>query len=340
MTTPIPDAVRPSPKLSPRATRAWQLLRSRATVHCTDCKLDIRAFEDLQRCGLAAVTRLPHQQWVAELGPAHKEILEVTVPTGAPEPPSPVDDDLLRLRIRSEPLRVVGQVSRGHHFDIEPVLDDGDLVGWAFRTLHPSGSGLVYGWVSVDAQACSSWSTARQEAASELRTAHREEAAHSAAARAAAVAVHPGPHCFQPVYRQEQLLGYTLRLALRTTGACTWVTSDGSVVARRILQYREEAAAALTAYLDTLPGLSTDEDARAAARRSFPQAYNLLRAYQCDDAQQLLGWIFCVPDERGRHRFGWIATTGRTCAELTSDRPSACGYLAGEHVLNTPWTTR
>ncbi|MHA6757304.1 hypothetical protein [Streptacidiphilus sp. PAMC 29251] len=272
-----PPAVRPPRPLSPPATRAWQTLRAKAVVHSWDTTLHLRDFQELQRHGRAVVTRFSIHAWVAELGPSYKEVLEVTVPNGTPQPPPPVADDLLRLRVPSEPLHVAGRHSRGRDFDVQPVLEAEDLAGWVYRTPDPGGSGLVFGWVSVDAQSCGTWSASRKEATAALRTARRIEAEQTATGRAAAACVHPGPHCFKPVRNDAgQLLGHTFRLSRQTTNACAWVTPGGTV-SRRIHQYHEEAAAAMKAHLDAAPGLTDDEDARGSALRAFPCAYNLIR---------------------------------------------------------------
>lgn len=317
------------------------MLRARTVVHSWDSPLsqDAGAFKELQREGLAVVTNLPSRCWVAELGDHDKEVLEAAVPT-LPLGVGAVDEELLRMRMREEPMREAGRASYSRNFDTKPIAPAaaGQMAGWTFRTLHPRGSGLVYGWVSLDARTCSSWSTTEAEAAADLLLAREAELAATGAARTAANAVHPGPHCFRPVHQGDLLLGYTFRLTLTTTGACAWVTADGSTVGRRVHQYPEEAAASLAAYLRPAGRLAED-DARTAARRVFPRAYNLLRVYRSDGRQSLLGWAFHLAAPLENPRFGWITAGGRLCDAPVGDRDQACRDMAAAVALDTPWTS-
>ena len=153
-------------------------------------------------------------------------------------------------------------------------------------------------------------------------------------------AVHPGPHCFRLVHQGDLLLGYTFRLALTMTGACAWVTADGSTVGRRVHQYPEEAAASLAAYLGPAGRSLAEDDARTAARRVFPRAYNLLRVYRSDGRQSLLGWAFHLAAPLGNPRFGWITAGGRLCGAPVGDRDQACRGMAAAVALDTPWTSQ
>lgn len=328
---------RPPVKLSPRARKAWHALHDRLGAVHSSAGIDRRAFEELEREGLAIVTHLGRLEWVAEHGTRGRTPLSVSVPAPV-SPPVPGDDlhDRIAFRIRGAALLAAARIHRDRGHECKETTDDGQTAGWVYGIYDRE-----FGWVSADAQTEQPRYSSREEAAEALRLARRGELAATETARPAVAHVHPAAHIFRPVEDTGgQVVGWTYHTSPETLLQASWVTT-GNAVGRRTYADEGVAAAALLEYLAGPAEHWQEDQARERARGVYRRAFDLVPVLGEDADRPLLGWTFgVVPTHMGYGRgfkYGWVTAAGVVSGELTDAREVACQALAASWVLDQPY---
>lgn len=328
---------RPPVKLSPRARKAWQVLHDRYGAVHSSAGIDRRAFEELEREGLAVVTHLGRQEWVAEHGLRDRTPVLVSIP--APVTPPVPDDglpDRIAFLIRGAALLEAARIHRERGHDYQETTDDGRIVGWVYGIYNQE-----FGWVTADAQTEQPRYSSCEEAAEALRLARRGELVATHTARPAVAHVHPAAHIFRPVQGTGgQVVGWTYRTSTETPSQASWVTVSDAV-GRRTYPHDGAAAAALLEYLAGPAEHSQDGQARERARTAYRRAFDLVPALGENSDRSLLGWTFGVVPSRLGHgqgfEYGWVTAIGEVAGELTGTREEASQALAASWVLDQPY---
>ncbi|MGW2585335.1 hypothetical protein ACWCYZ_29135 [Streptomyces virginiae] len=324
-------------KLSPRARKAWQALHDRHGAVHSSAGIDRRAFEELEREGLAVVTHLGRKEWVAEHGLRDRTPVSVSIP--APVTP-PVPDaglpDRIAFRIRGAALLEAARIHRERGHDYQETTADGQTVGWVYGIYDQE-----FGWVSADAQTEQPRYSSREEAAQALRLARRGELVATNTARPAVAHVHPAAHIFRPVEDTGgQVVGWTYRTSTETPAQASWVTTSNAV-GRRTYAHDGAAAAALLEFLAGPAEHSQDDQARQRVRTVYRRAFDLVPVLGENSDRPLLGWTFgVVPSRLGYGQgftYGWVTAAGEVAGELTDTREESSQTLAASWVLDQPY---
>lgn len=337
MTLTSPES-RPPLKLSQRARKARQALHERRGAVHSSVGIDRRAFEELERNGLAVVTRIGRLEWVAEYGLKDRTPLSVSVPAPA-APPAP-DDELpgqIEFRIRGAAQLEAARIHQERGHDYEETSSDGHTAGWVYGIYNRE-----FGWVTADTQTEQPRYASREEAAEALRLARRGELAATKTARPAAAHLYPAAHIFRPVEDPAgQVVGWTFRTSVESPSQASWVTA-GAVVGRRTYPHEGSSAAALLAHLAGSEDLDHNDQGRARVRAVYRRAFDFVAVLGEDADRSLLGWAFAVvPTHLSRDGsgfvYGWVTASGVVGDGLVATRAEACQALAASWVLDQPY---
>lgn len=328
---------RPPVKLSPRARKAWQALHDRHGAVHSSAGIDRRAFEELEREGLAVVTHLGRLEWIAEHGLRDRAPVSVRIPDPV-APPVP-DDGLperIAFRIRGAAWLEASRIHRQRGHSYKEMTDDSQTVGWVYGIYNQE-----FGWVTADAQADQPRYSSQDEAAEALRQARQQELDETQSARLAVAHVHPAAHLFRPVQGAGgQVVGWTYHISTETPGRASWVAASDEVC-RRTYSDPGVAAAALLKYLDGPGEHWQDDQVRAQVRPVHRRAFDFVPVLGEDADRSLLGWTFgVVPTHLGYGNgfaYGWVTAAGVVGDELTASQESACQALAASWVLDQPY---
>ncbi|MFD8978617.1 hypothetical protein [Streptomyces sp. NPDC059564] len=328
---------RPPVKLSPRARKARQALHDRYGAVHSSAGIDRRAFEELEREGLAVVTHLGRLEWVAEHGARDRTPVSVSIPAPV-APPVPGDDlpEQIAFRIRGAALLEAARIHRQRGHSYMETTDGGQTVGWVYGVYNRE-----FGWVTADAQTEQPRYSSQDEAAEALRQARRRELNETQSARHAVAHVHPAAHLFRPVQDAGgRVAGWTYHTSTEALGQASWVTA-ADAVSRRMYSDPGVAAAALLKHLDGPAEHWQDDQARTRVRSAHRRAFDLVPVLGENPDRTLLGWTFSVvPTHLGYgdgFTYGWVTAAGVVADELTASRESACQDLAASWVLDQPY---